>query len=167
MPTGESDEVKVTFTVGPVAFWQATQFSGEELEVAMMSGMGADPDGDGEVNLVEYAFGTDPNGTSTPLAPGLGRPVVRKEITSEGTFQVVAFPRRKALQLTNPLVYTPQFSDDLSENSWMESGTEIVKAFTGDQNGLNAEWEKVEFRRPVTGSSSQRAFSRVKVAFAN
>lgn len=166
LPTGDSDEVKVTFTVGPVAFWQATQFSGEELESPAISGMDADPDGDGEKNLVEYAFGTDPNGGALPLAPGLGRPVFTTETSGGVNYQVLTFPRRKALQLTRPLVYAPQFSENLRTDSWQENGTESVSAFTGDQTGLNAVWEKVEFRHPVANPAPVRGFARVGVSFA-
>ncbi len=164
-PITSGGETKVTFAVGPVAYWQCLNFSAPVLEMPGVIGMEADPDGDGVKNLVEYAFGTDPNGAATPLAPGLGPPEVRMETSSAGTFQVIAFPRRKALQLTNPLIYTPQFSDDLTPASWTENGTGTVSSFSGDQAALNAEWEKVEFRRQVTGASARKAFARVKVAF--
>jgi len=167
MPTGASDEIKVTYAIGPVAFWQCRNFSAPDLEQPTISGMEADPDFDGGKNIVEYAFGTDPNGTATLLAPGLGAPVSYLENTPEGRFQVISFPRRKALQLTNPLIYTPQFSDNLAPDSWSEEGTETISPFIGDQSALNAEWEKVEFRRAVSGSSLQKGFARVKLAFTN
>ena len=167
MPTGASEEVKVTFAVGPVAFWQCRNFSAPELELPLVSGMNADPDGDGLKNIVEYAFGTDPNGSATPLAPGLGAPASYLENSAEGAFHVISFPRRKPLQLTNPLIYTPQFSHNLALDSWSEVGTETVSAFIGSQTALNAEWEKVEFRRAVSGSSLQKGFARVKLAFTN
>jgi len=167
MPAGTSEEAKVTFAVGPVAFWQCRNFSALELELPSVIGMDADPDGDGGKNIVEYAFGTDPNGTATPLAPGLGAPISYLENTPEGSFHIISFPRRKTLQLTNPLIYTPQFSENLTPDSWTEEGTETVSAFTGDQSALNAEWEKVEFRRTLAGPSLQKGFARVKVAFTH
>ena len=165
MPTGDSDEVKVTFTVGPVAYWQATQFSGDELEIPAISGMDADPDGDGEKNLIEYAFGTDPKGGTAPLAPGLGKPVSSIETSGGVRYQVISYPRRKSLQLTRPLIYTPQFSENLLPDSWQENGPTTVTAFTGAQSALNAEWEKVEFRHPVVDPAPARGFARVMVSF--
>ncbi len=165
LPTGDSDEVKVTFTIGPVAFWQATQFSGDELEDPAISGMDADPDGDGDNNLIEYAFGTNPNGGAALLAPGLGKPVFKMENSGGVNYYVLSFPRRKSQQLTRPLIYTPQFSENLMHDSWQEDGTESVTAFTDGQAGLNAEWEKVEFRHPVSSPAPARGFARVKVSF--
>ena len=40
--------------------WQATRFSAGQLSDPAISGPNADPDGDGRVNLTEYAFGLDP-----------------------------------------------------------------------------------------------------------
>lgn len=165
-PTGESDEVKVTFTVGPVAFWQARNFPAAALENVAISGMDANPDGDGEKNLVEYAFGTDPNGSTIPLAPGLGAPKFSVEHQADQSFQVLSFPRRKALQLVRPLIYTPQFSPNLKLDSWLEAGTETVIPFTGDQAALNSEWEYVVFRHPMSSPAPVRGFGRIKISFA-
>lgn len=72
-PTPESPPFTLTFAVGPFAQWQATHFSGTELETAVISGPEADPDHDGMSNLVESGFGYDPRvGTATPIAAGLG-----------------------------------------------------------------------------------------------
>lgn len=40
--------------------WQASHFTGTQLGNASISGPGANPDGDGFPNLMEYAFALDP-----------------------------------------------------------------------------------------------------------
>lgn len=160
-PTGESEEVKVTFAVGPVARWQATHFSGEELEDATVSGLSADADGDGLVNLVEYAFGLDPRkGDRQAVAEGLGLPGFSLREEEGKFFQVLEFPRRKAGQLSDPLSYVAQFSGDMEGASWSIDGEETVVA------DLGAEWERVEVRREVA-EGQRRGFGRVQVGFGD
>lgn len=157
-PTGDSDEVKVTFAIGPVARWQATYFNGEELENPEVSGMSADADGDGRVNLLEYAFGLHPRkGDASPVSDELGMPEVSLLQEDGAHFQVLKYPRRKAGVLLDPLVYSPQFSDTLEEDDWEAGVGESV-------NDLDAEWELVEVRREVSMEAS-RSFARVKVGF--
>jgi hypothetical protein len=44
----------------PVEFWRARQFSESQLTDAVISGNGADPDGDGWSNLAEFALDGNP-----------------------------------------------------------------------------------------------------------
>jgi hypothetical protein len=50
------------------AGWQAGHFSPAELADPSVSGDNADPDGDGHSNFLEYALGSDPRSSATPLA---------------------------------------------------------------------------------------------------
>jgi surface-anchored protein len=157
-PTGESDDVKVTFAIGPVARWQATYFNGEELENPVISGMSADPDGDARVNLLEYAFGLHPRvGDAAPVAEGLGMPEISMSEEDGKLFQVLRYPRRKAGALLDPLIYIPQFSETLREDDWQPVVGEIV-------DDLDTEWEIVEAKREVP-EGAVRGFGRVKVGF--
>lgn len=165
-PTGTSPIEKITFAVGPVAYWQCLNFEASEIEDATIVGMQADPDSDGVTNIIEYAFGTDPNGGAVSLAGGLGPPKAKIVKNANGTFFVISYPRRKALQLTNPLTYTPQFSADLSANSWIANGSETVSAYTGPQTPLNQEWEKIESWHQISNGGSEKGYMRVKVEFA-
>lgn len=54
--------------------WKSSHFSAAELLDALISGNGADPDGDGIINIVEYALGLDPR-----VADGAGLPITRVE----------------------------------------------------------------------------------------
>jgi len=157
-PTGESGEVTVTFAVGPVARWQATYFNGEELENPVVSGLAADADGDGRVNLLEYAFGLHPrNGDAVPVAAGLGMPEVFLLEEDGKLFQVLRYPRKKAGVLLDPLLYSPQFSDTLENDDWDAGVGKIV-------GELDVEWELVEARREISAGAS-KGFARVKVGF--
>jgi surface-anchored protein len=156
-PTGPSDEFTATFAVGPVAQWQATFFNGEELENPAISGLAADANGDGQANLIGYAFGLNPRtGDRTPHAPGLGLPETALEQSGGKTFQVIRFPRRKAGESLRPLIYTPQFSETLKEGDWTTGGAETVT----DIDGI---WERVEIRRELGAQAAPRGFGRVMV----
>lgn len=56
----------VTVTV-TFAFWSAQKFTPAELANPQISGAGADPDGDGIPNLLEYAMGLEPKGADPNL----------------------------------------------------------------------------------------------------
>ncbi|MBX3737538.1 MAG: immunoglobulin domain-containing protein [Candidatus Didemnitutus sp.] len=62
-----------TFVVGTTFdAWRLNYFSAAELLDAAISGPNADPDGDGFVNLTEYALGTHPRANSAAAAPQMG-----------------------------------------------------------------------------------------------
>ncbi len=54
---------------GPYENWRAQYFTAAELADPAISGDGADPDGDGIPNLVEYAFNLNPRVASHPTTP--------------------------------------------------------------------------------------------------
>lgn len=165
-PTGFSEPFTLTFAIGPFAQWQATHFSGAELETAAISGPEADPDQDGLKNLVEFGFGFDPrSGVAEPESPGLGLPqmTIREE---RGLFyEVLVYPRRRAGAQIAALVYTPQFSPDLRSSNWRQF--EVVTTsedFPPPQAVLNAEWEKVTSKRELGPVAPARGFARIALS---
>lgn len=165
-PTGESDIFTLTFAVGPVANWQASHFTADELDNPGISGMSADPDHDGMSNLQEYAFGLDPRGGSrVPLSTGLGLPRFSSETVGGDFYQILSYPRRKADELLKPTVYLAEFSNLAPETIWQpqSSGAESVEEFTGSESGLNSIWEKVRVRRLVPAGQQDHGFGRVRI----
>ena len=162
-PTAESGVYTLTFAVGPVANWQATYFTGSELENPAVCGLAADPDGDGLTNLQEYAFGYDPRkGSREPIATGLGLPVFFMETVGGSIYQALEYSRRKALTLTKPMEMIAEFSNLQSGWDAQPAAAESVSGFTGDQTALNAVWEKVHVRRIVPAGDGA-GFGRVQV----
>ncbi len=161
-PTGSSSVHTLTFAIGPLAQWQATHFSGTELDDLAISGPDADPDHDGMSNLVEFAFGLDPrNGAATAVATGLGLPKMSVIEESGTIYQVLAYPARRAGSQTAPLRYLPQFSSDLS---WQSA--DIITTtddFPSELGTLNGVWERLTSRRPVGPSTPARGFGRIGV----
>lgn len=163
-PTAESAIHTLTFAVGPVANWQATNFAGVELENPAICGMAADPDGDGLTNLQEFAFGYDPqSGARLPVVTGLGLPVFSTETVSGTFYQVMEYPRRKALTLTKPVKMTAEFSGVGFAWDPQLPEAETVSQFTGDQSGLNSVWEKVRVRRVANAGTEKSGFGRIRV----
>lgn len=153
-PTGESDIFTVTFAVGPVAQWQAAHFTAIELDDPAISGLAADPDGDGMTNLQEFAFGLNPrSGSREPVAEGLGLPVFSTEIIGGQLHQVLEYPRRRALDLTRPLRYAAEFSENLG--IWDAPPLEAETVMEMDEV-----WEKVRVRRLAPPGPG---FGRVRV----
>lgn len=65
-------EVDLVAPVLPIADWRVREFGGQAADPAV-AGDSADPDGDGLVNLLEYAFGLDPQASD----PATARPELR------------------------------------------------------------------------------------------
>lgn len=162
-PTPESPPFTLTFAVGPFAQWQASYFSGIELEDPTISGPEADPDHDGMKNLIEFGFGYHPRmGSAIPVAAGLGLP--KMDILEEGglSYEVLEYPQRRAGDQIAPLVYTPQFSSDMNPTSWEQSGVVTSSEdFPPAQIALNAVWEKVTSKRLIGLVRPSRGFARV------
>jgi len=140
---GSSD---VTIIInGPASGLYTAWAGGSFAHTFSIQGINADPDGDGILNLVEFAFGLDPTVEArTPMAyvtdgdvttPGL--PVL---IQPDGTFEAV-FTRHKD-HVAAGLTYEVQFSADLA-------------AWTGSSNGLQV----------VTGAGSSGDYEAVSVPF--
>lgn len=120
----------------------------------------ADPDHDGQVNILERAFSLDPikGGGSVAIATGeSGRLPMIQWVEEDGELRLEYLRRTNAV--AHELVYTPQFSSTLAngdELGWLPpSGSEMVVP-------INAMWERVVVTdAPPVGVGGR--FGRVKV----
>jgi len=91
----------ITILKQPILVWRATNF-GTNANNSTIAGDLADPDGDGLVNLVEYALGLDPNSPSVTGLPTLG--------FTNGFLTLTYTHINSATDIT----YTPEVSADLA-----------------------------------------------------
>lgn len=117
----------------------------------------ADPDGDGQINLLERAFNLHPKQSFIPvLMSGTGTTGLPLIFASEGPggrMFSIQYLRRKAT--ANPgLTYTPQFNTDLT-TPWQDFGGVEVVDF------VDTEWERVSVQENADGVPIR--FGRVKV----
>lgn len=157
------DNFRIGATPPPVAsaiaLWAEQQFGSAN---APDSGLVDDKDKDGHPNIIEYAFGLNPNAPGdpilTPTTGVAGLPLIRPIETPEGPQLVIEFVRRKVS--SNPgISYQAQFSSDLSA-----SGPQGWQAATAVETvtSIDANWERVTVRDHAPAGASQR-FGRVQV----
>ena len=127
--------------IGPVASWLRERFPG--VTDATLSGAAADPDGDGNANLLEYFFGTDPTmrETAAPwtLAPQAGGGLALRFLMAKSA---------------PGLAYRIESSGDLT--LWSDSGLANQAAAEAD---LGDRWRM----RVVLPVPADRAFWRLRV----
>ena len=103
-------------------FWQVRHFG----ENGSHAAPAADADGDGQVNLLEFAFGTDPAASSGGAirfdATSVTTPGSPKLMVEGGKYYAV-FGRR-ADYLAEGIRYTVRFSADLDSGGWTSSTAE-------------------------------------------
>jgi uncharacterized repeat protein (TIGR03803 family) len=152
----------------PVQSWRMENFGTADNAAAAANS--ADPDADGVINVLELAFGTDPNdAVSGPrpleyigtLAGGgtvgkRGQPVIQFDSPGAETAQVL-FMRRKDYT-TFGLTYVAEFSSDLS--TWAP-GTASPKVLASD-----SVYEIVSVPDPAPATNQGERFARVRVALA-
>ena len=119
----------VTLTVVSTAFaaWKASKF-GLDASNPSIAGGTADPDHDGIPNLLEYAFGLDPNLPSRASLPLAGYS------TSAGSTYATFSYRR--LITTSELVYTVGVSSDLLTWDWSQTQIQQVGSAVPTGDGL-------------------------------
>lgn len=142
--------------------WAAGTFANPFLE----TDPNADPDGDGLVNLLEFAFGTDPtSGASGPIGYDAGGSVITAGtpvITEFGGDYMAVFGRRKD-HLAAGLTYIVEFSAGL--DAWVAGDQEPV-VVTGAEGEGEIEAVSVAFPAlvPVVDGEAKPTFFRVAVS---
>ena len=137
----------LTITALTYASWKAQVFSSAEQADSAISGVGADPDYDGIVNLLEYAFDLDPRSANRS-----GLPTSSLLTVSSQRHLAITFTRSK---VTSDLTYAVQASADLG--SWSAATPVEVSAVD------NGDTETVTTRDATTVASATRRFLRVSV----
>jgi hypothetical protein len=132
----------------PYDAWRAKYFSATELTNAAISGDGADPDGDGFPNLVEFAFNLNPRTFSPSTLP---RAFVQN--VSGQDFLFVQYTQRNA---PAGVQYILQASTDMS--SWISADFTVDSAV---DNGDGTSLVTVRLLSPVAETSN--LFVRVAV----
>ena len=111
----------------------------------------ADPDGDGVVNLMEYALGTDPLSPSTADLPTPLRLTI-----GDDQFLALSYPRPPH---DNGVTYTVETSEDLQ--SWSSAPGDVVAvSITPHPDGVR---EIHTYRRAVPITAEDRGFLRLRV----
>ncbi len=116
----------------------------------------ADPERDGVVNVLEYAFRGDPLAPDAPLAPvsGVaGLPIVRRVNGVGGPRLELEFIRRKAASGSG-ITYTAEFAD--SVGAWVPAAAPATIV------SLDANWERV-IVQDTAGIGSPMRFGHVRV----
>lgn len=142
------------FEFSPFAAWQGEQF-GEDAENELVSGAAADPDGDGLINLLEYAFVLDPQVAS----PG-GLPRAARFEHAGDDYLAMEFRRPPA---PTGLIYTTRVTESFEE--WWP-GSEYADfvaptATTFSTDASDDTWTRVRLNEPT--SHQPRRFIAVEV----
>ena len=124
--------------------WKLASFSSTQAADPMVSGLDADPDGDGANNLVEYALGGVPTNSSTSILP------VVSTLTTNGTNWLRFAYRARTNDAA--LVIQPVFKVNLTETNWSTNG--VVQKVSGQSAGDGVHEEQV-WQTPV-GAEARR-----------
>jgi len=115
----------------------------------------ADPEGDRVINLLEFAFNTNPLQSDPSFVPGIGTaglPIVRNIGPGDAGRLQLEFVRRK-ISSGSQISYEPQFSADLL--TW------ITATSMDSVSSIDATWERVLVSDPV--ASAPARFARVRI----
>ena len=130
--------------------WKLASFSSTQAADPMVSGLDADPDGDGANNLMEYAF----NGN--PLIPGVaGKPQMENLTDGGQEYLAIRYQRRKG---DSTLSTTVESTADLSAVTWSGVGVQM-----GTGTAVGADYEEVVYRAPISKADAPKQFIRVRV----
>ena len=158
-PTTVSPEVPLYFAIGHRAQWRANHFTHATVMHESIAGDLADADGDGVINLLEYAFGGNPNVGSLqstehggPLLPG-----VSVAQTGGQSYLEISFYHRRTGTQPIEAAYDAQFSHTLQAGAWQTQST-VFSTRT-----INTNWELVTVRDAQPLSAHPARFARIRV----
>ena len=129
LTTGSDHLPLVVDYVAPTPYeaWKSGYFTTAELASPAISGDGADPDGDGVVNLLEYALGLNPR-----VAGVTGLPTGGKVTTNGSQYLTLTYTQVIAAK---DIIYTPQVSGDLA--TWSAgAGNVVIVSTTNNADGV-------------------------------
>jgi N-acetylneuraminic acid mutarotase len=134
----------------PLAQWRLSKFSPSDLTNAAVSGLQADPDGDGLANIVEYAWNREP---SSPDAGGLSVAGIER-INTDDFLAVTYGHNADAIDIE----FTARLSDDLV--AWRTNGV------TGPiPISTNAGTITEKFRATTPMGSAPQQFMQMAVSY--
>ena len=131
--------------------WQEDQFTPAQLADVTISGPNADPDKDGTVNLLEYAFLSDPF-ASDPSGQSIEGGTIE---LGPDTFLTITFPVRDPVE---DLFYQPQISANL--DLWNEGTEYLIQTGSVDQGDGSRD---LTYRSVLPLSDQNSQFFRVRV----
>ena len=156
----DSAVTQASFTLSPIEAWRAQNF-GTNAAINSIAGNDADPDGDGIVNLLEYAFGLNPNSASLTNLPT----AVLLTVTTNQYLGIKFYRDTNATDIT----YTVEVSDDLT--NWLQgcsySGTNSTSsnANTTEFSRITNLLEVITVRDNTPVTDLPKRFIRTKVSY--
>ncbi len=149
-----SDTATYHWAVGGYAQWLTDYFSTQSLLDLSLTGPQADPDGDGFVNLHEYAFDTHPRVGESSSLGHLEDITTPQLLPDEKGLVHFCYGRRKA-SWSPQIQYFHETSRDLQTwHPMPEDGMRI-------EESLRNQWEVIHL--PLPESPSERHYYRVRV----
>ena len=122
--------------------WQATHF---DYSFANEAGPDQDPDGDGQSNLLELSFSSDPNSSNDTVFPL--------------TYERSSFTLTRRIAAGTGISYTAEESPTLEANSWTEVEDVVVNVVS-----TSGDFEAVELSNPSGDwQTESERFFRIQV----
>ena len=131
--------------------WLGEHFTAGQIADPGTSGPNANPDGDSLINLLEYAFLTDPL-VDVPIVEILQSGIIQ---IGGDTFLTLTYPRRNS---SGDLTYLPQISNDLA--TWRDGPDHLVEVSSPDQGDGSS---LVTVRSTLPISTGDKEFIRLRV----
>ncbi len=149
-----SDIATYHWAVGAYAQWLTGYFSTQSLLDRSLTGPQSDPDGDGFVNLHEYAFDTDPRIGESGSLSNLEDITTPQLLPDDEGVMHFCYGRRKASS-SPQIQYFHETSRDLE--TWQPMSEDGMRI----EESLRSQWEVIHL--PLPESPTERHYYRVRV----